>query len=238
MSNKNSDQVNNYYKGRGGYRGPYHEYDNLILSLLKPGMNLLDIGCGRTFPMAPKWLSTGANIYGVDPEANSSTVPEKTTIISGRAEKINCDDQKFDIIISRAVLEHIEKPEKVFKELHRLLKTGGKIVLLAPSKYDYISMAARLIPNRYHAKIVKATEGRDEADTFPTFYQANSYKQIKQLAYSTNLTLVKFEYLDQSPSALHFNPILYKLGCLYHFLIRSIPMFHFLKGWFLCILTK
>ena len=31
-----------YYEGRGGYRGPYHEYERLILDMLAPGRSLLD----------------------------------------------------------------------------------------------------------------------------------------------------------------------------------------------------
>ena len=55
-------------------------------------------------------------------------------------------------------------------------------MLLTSSKYDYVSVAAQLISNRFHTKVVSATEGRDEMDTFPTFYRANSRRQLGRLA--------------------------------------------------------
>jgi len=51
---KKQSTISAYYKGRQGYRGPYLEYENLVLDLLEPGMSLLDVGCGREFPMAEK----------------------------------------------------------------------------------------------------------------------------------------------------------------------------------------
>lgn len=44
------------------------------------------------------------------------------------------DDNKFDFIISNHVVEHIEDEELFFKELTRVLKSDGKIILTAP--YD------------------------------------------------------------------------------------------------------
>ena len=62
----------------------------------------------------------------------------------------------------------------MFREFNRVLKPGGRAILLTPSKYDYVSIIARFMPNRLHGKLVNATEGRAEEDTFPTHYRANS----------------------------------------------------------------
>ena len=188
--------------------------------------------------MAEKWLSTGARVCGIDPVADSSAVPEGAEVIEGGSEEMPFGDQEFDVITSCAVLEHLEKPAKVFQEFHRVLKPGGKAVLLTPSKHDYVSVAAKLMPNRFHAKVVRATEGRDEMDTFPTFYRANSQRQLVRLAANAGLKLQKFEYLDQSPYALRFCPLLYRLACRYHHVVRSIRWLNFLNGWILCVLGK
>ena len=188
--------------------------------------------------MAEKWLSTGARVCGIDPVADPSAVSKGAEVIKGGSEEMPFGDQEFDVITSCAVLEHLERPAKVFQEFYRVLKTGGRVALLTPSKYDYVSVAARLIPNRFHAKVLKATEGRDEVDTFPTFYRANSHRQLGRLAANTGLKLQKFEYLDQSPYALRFFPLLYRLACQYHHVVRSIRWLNFLNGWILCVLTK
>ncbi len=237
-TSKKQSTISAYYEGRAGYQGPYHEYESIVLDLIGHGMSLLDVGCGRAFPMAEKWLSTGARVCGIDPGADRSAVPEGVEVIEGGSEEMPFGDQKFDVITSCAVLEHLEKPAKVFQEFHRVLKPGGKAVLLTPSKHDYVSVAAKLMPNRFHAKVVRATEGRDEMDTFPTFYRANSQRQLVRLAANAGLKLQKFEYLDQSPYALRFCPLLYRLACRYHHVVRSINWLNFLNGWILCVLAR
>jgi len=230
--------VSTYYDSRDGYRGPYAEYERLIASHLQPGKSLLDIGCGRTFPMAEKWLTTGADIYGVDPVIDSGAILNGVEVVQGSAEKVPYPDEMFDLIVSCAVLEHLEKPLPIFQEFHRLLKPNGRAILLTPNKYDYVSLAARIIPNKFHGQIVHATEGREEHDTFPTFYLANSRKQISNLAQGSGFVMEKYRYLDQSPYSLRFNPFLYRIGCWYHWVVRSFKGLDFLNGWILCVLAK
>jgi SAM-dependent methyltransferase len=47
-------------------------------------------------------------------------------------EDIPREDNHYDAIINTQVLEHVPNPEKVLKELYRVLKTGGKLFLTAP----------------------------------------------------------------------------------------------------------
>ena len=230
--------ISDYYKNRGSYRGPYGEYEDKILNFLSEGKTLLDVGCGRTFPMAQKWLESDAKVFGLDPVIEPDLCLPEVNAVKGFADKVDCPDQFFDLIVSCAVLEHLENPEIVFKEFYRLLKPRGRAILLTPSKYDYVSLIAALIPNRFHGGIVEATEGRDEEDTFPTYYLANSRKQLNALASGAGFFLEDFKYLDQSPYSLKFNLALYKIGCLYHKIVRSIPPLNFLNGWILCEIGK
>ncbi|MFA5904040.1 MAG: class I SAM-dependent methyltransferase [Desulfobacula sp.] len=235
---KIKNKISEYYKKRNGYQGPLYEYESTVLSFLKQGVTLLDVGCGRTFPMAKKWLKSGANVLGVDPVGDASLVPPGSKIYKGNAEKIPLNDNEIDVVVSCAVLEHIVCPEQLFEECRRVLKPGGRIIHLTPSRYDYVSIAAQLIPNSLHGKIVKFTEGRDEMDTFPTFYRANSFKQIKALAKEAGFEIESFRYLDQSPYVLKSWPVLYRFASYYHYIVRSVPWFNFLNGWILCVLNK
>lgn len=47
-------------------------------------------------------------------------------------ESIPKDDETYDVIVNTQVLEHVEHPEKVVKELARVLKKGGRLYLTTP----------------------------------------------------------------------------------------------------------
>ena len=49
------------------------------------------------------------------------------------------EDNCFDIVFSRYVLEHVDAVQAFLKELHRILKTGGSFVFLAPNKWHYVA---------------------------------------------------------------------------------------------------
>lgn len=42
------------------------------------------------------------------------------------------DDNSLDVIVSLDVLEHVANPEKAYKEMHRVLKKCGVIVITVP----------------------------------------------------------------------------------------------------------
>ena len=50
--------------------------------------------------------------------------------------QIPFDDDTFDFIYSMSVFEHIENPDIVLKELHRITKSGGVIYLYFPGKWN------------------------------------------------------------------------------------------------------
>lgn len=49
---------------------------------------------------------------------------------------IPVEDSRFDAVIFTQVMEHLPEPAKVLKELHRILKPGGKLFFTAPLWYQ------------------------------------------------------------------------------------------------------
>ena len=47
-------------------------------------------------------------------------------------DKIAAPDNTFDAVLCNAVLEHVENPEDVMPELHRVTKPGGHLILTVP----------------------------------------------------------------------------------------------------------
>ena len=223
----------------GDQEHPYKTYENTILRLLPSNAAVLDVGCGHTAPVIGKLahhcrLALGADVTNFDPEKAHSDV----CLMSTDLHAVCLKGRSLDMVISRSVLEHIKDPETMFREVCRILKPGGHFIFLTPNLYDYASIISKLIPNRFHSAIVKATEGRDEEDTFPTFYRANTAKDITRLASASDFHVKEISLLGQYPAYLMFNPFFYLIGAAYDRIVCSFDALAFLRGWILCVLVK
>lgn len=114
-----------------------------------------------------------AQICGVDLDPR---VVDNPMLDEGRvanADGIPYEDNRFDVVFSDYVLEHLEDPLQVFREVVRVLKSGGVFLFKTPNKYHYMPTIARLTPHAFH-QYVNRLRGRAEVDTFPTRYRANT----------------------------------------------------------------
>jgi SAM-dependent methyltransferase len=48
-------------------------------------------------------------------------------------QKLTFDDNSFDLFVCLDVLEHVNHPDKVFKELYRTIKPGGTVMFTVPT---------------------------------------------------------------------------------------------------------
>jgi SAM-dependent methyltransferase len=151
---------------------------------------------------------------------------------------IGIENNSIDLAYSRSVMEHIEDAGRAFSEICRVLRPGGRYIFLTPNFWDYASLIAYVVPNRFHAKIVRWSEGRSEEDTFPTYYRANTYYSIKRMADRSGMIVSQFRYLGQYPSYLMFSSTLFGLAAKYEKFLERHPSLHCLRGWILCVLCK
>ena len=56
----------------------------------------------------------------------------ETVDICSDCYEIPLSDRSIDVILSTQMLEHLQTPERMLQEAHRLLKPGGRLILTAP----------------------------------------------------------------------------------------------------------
>jgi len=98
----------------------------------------LDVGCGHK-PYEKTFFAGAAKYIGMDYLTDRST-PD----VVGSATDIPLADASFDTVVCTEVLEHVADPLKALREMHRVLKPGGHLILTTPMywprhevPYDY-----------------------------------------------------------------------------------------------------
>ena len=158
--------------------------------------------------------------------------------IRGLSDALPLASASVDLIYCRSVLEHLSNPAQVFREVSRVLKPQGTFLALTPSQWEYSALISWMVPNRFHARIVAATEGRKEDDTFPTFYRANSERKIRGLADTCGLSVESVDWLNQYPAYLVGHSLLFRAGVAYERVTSRFHALRHLRGWLLVVLRK
>ncbi len=96
---------------------------------------ILDIGAGTgDFLLAAK--NHGWEVYGAEPNLNARKLAaEKSLQLQVDTSKF--PSHNFDVITMWHVLEHVPDLEKQIKELHRLLKPDGLLIIAVPNFRSY-----------------------------------------------------------------------------------------------------
>jgi SAM-dependent methyltransferase len=113
--------------------GFYAKYAD-TLKLPEPGARVLDVGCGVGQVVA-RLADAGFEAYGVDvSEPNierAKTFCPRCQLYDGR--KLPFPDGFFASVGALNVLEHVDEPEAFVKELVRVVRINGRIVISSPN---------------------------------------------------------------------------------------------------------
>ncbi|RTZ60737.1 MAG: SAM-dependent methyltransferase [Gammaproteobacteria bacterium] len=222
--------------------GGFTREDNSVIfytrvqGLLEKHMTVLDFGAGTNiWANSPDRIRTrlmrlqGAceTVIGVDPDPgvlNNPWLDQAICVQPG--EPLPFEDETFDMIVSFAVFEHIDDPGFVSSELDRVLKPGGWLCAWTPNKWGYVGIGARLIPNRFHAKLLATTfnskqDTRQDSDVYPVRYQLNTMNRIKKLFPSPKYR--HYSYYYNGPPSYHGERMI--LALMYKWFEMLTPAF-------------
>jgi SAM-dependent methyltransferase len=120
-------------------------------------------------------------------------------------------DGVFDIAISSHVAEHLVQPEAVFGELARVLKPGGRLLILTPNRWHYVTISSALLPHRFHLSFNRS-RGVNAHDIFPTVYRANTAARLRGLYAGAGFEVEQLYQFETEPEYLAFSLPTYAAG--------------------------
>lgn len=116
------------------------EYLEHMISYVKPQKTdtVLEVAagtciCGRSLASFVKnvtCLDMTTAMLAVGKAETAKQILLNMDFVQGDAEKLPFSDNSFDIVISRLAFHHFPTPKRCFSEMVRVLKTGGKLVVM------------------------------------------------------------------------------------------------------------
>jgi SAM-dependent methyltransferase len=205
-----------YRAMRPGWRSSGEQIEALVRSHLSAQSQVLDLGCGRGGVVELFWRDVRL-AAGLDPDVPSLAEHRAPgmAVIRGKGEHLPFVGESFDLIVCLWVLEHLDRPEVVFREVRRVLRPGGHFVFLTPNLRNPLLLANRIakaLP-QLQRRIVPRLYGRVEADTFPVRYRANTEASIRALATLCRLEIAELRVIAD-PTYLALNGLMFRASVL------------------------
>ncbi|MDQ7837664.1 MAG: class I SAM-dependent methyltransferase [Thermodesulfobacteriota bacterium] len=177
-------------------------YEDMLKKYVNDKTKWLDLGCGHQ--VLPPWrleeekrlVATCKQAVGIDYDMRS--LMQHATLknrLRGDISNLPLKNDCFTLVSANMVMEHIESPEKQFKEIYRVLNPGGVVIFHTP-RYSCSISLVRIVPDFAKIKLIKLLQGREEADVFPTHYRINTLDRIAEVAKRTGFEIVKLRMIE------------------------------------------
>ncbi|MDP2923949.1 MAG: methyltransferase domain-containing protein [Candidatus Omnitrophota bacterium] len=166
------------------------------MAMLRSGMRVLDAGCGwgRTIIGLKKYIPD-LKVTGIDITPRLINLAERivaeetdkkdTLLRVGDVQNLEFSDSFFDAVLSTRVLQYVSNPQKAINEFARVLKIGGRVIVMVPNKLNPVVFV------KYHTKSYSPFElkmwfenanlkivGFGSIGYIPTIYRSKNYTEL------------------------------------------------------------
>jgi len=115
----------------------------IISKIPKSVSSILDVGCGNGW-VAKEFLPRGKQVYSLDISITNPAIAKKLYTnekhfgITADSFHLPFNDNSFDCVIASEIIEHVYDPAGFVKELFRVVKKGGSLIITTPYKEKLI----------------------------------------------------------------------------------------------------
>jgi len=169
------------------------------------GLRVLEIGCGLGTD-GVQFAKAGADYTGVDLTDAAIELARKRFELSGLrgelrvsdAENLDFADESFDLVYSHGVLHHTPDIARAVSEIHRVLKPGGRAIVMLYHRDSYNYRVGIRILRRAGSRLLKSESGIKLVHRMTGEPIDSLREHARIVKASTNGYLSSDEFLSQS----------------------------------------
>lgn len=184
------------------------------------GLRVLDIGCGNGYVLY-QYARHGAKVTGLDLTKMAVELSRKRFAVGGMSgEFLEVDgnnlpfpDDHFDIVCSMGVLHHISNPRPIVQEMFRVLRPGGRLIVMLYHRYSWKNLVLlrlrRLFDPHYRGRTQQEALNMNDGDACPL---ALVYSRREATALFSQFSQIEFFLTQLSWRQLFMLPPFVKLA--------------------------
>ncbi len=184
----NEHRMNAAIASKGISGGPIKKMALKELSQLDLSGSLLDYGAGMGDLLKDISARFGINdLTGVDILPRPESLDQK---INWHQQDLNDEfdlNQKYEIIISTEVIEHLENPRATFRNIFRLLAPGGHAIITTPNQNSIRAISALAIGGHFAAFL---------GSSYPAHITALTKLDLQRIAEETGFEVKHYFYTN------------------------------------------
>jgi SAM-dependent methyltransferase len=154
-----------------------------IRAVLRPDMAILDVGSGRRPALALADRPPGCRYVGLDllaaelERAPAGAYDEY--VVSDICDPVEELRDRFDLVVSWQVLEHVRDTRSAIASTHRYLRPGGTFVALLSGRRSVNAVLNQVMPERAGVWLMRRLLHRHPESVFPAHYDQCSARELR-----------------------------------------------------------
>ena len=193
---------------------------------LSDGATVVDVGGGRRC-VYHHALRPGIELVATDVSADELALnPHATrTLVADVAQGLALPDASVELVVSRAVLEHVSDVRAAARSMERVLKPGGKTMHLLPGRFSLFALAARTLPFKPLLNVVHHVmpETVDQVE-FDVFYDQGTPARLRRAFEDAGFRDVRVQVTWAQPGYFETVFPAFLLYSLYECVVRTLRL--------------
>lgn len=136
---------------RGSFKRRLAVFNSILDCSVVAGQRWLDLGCGAGV-LTAELVKRGAQVVALDGsptmlEAAQHSVPQQSArFIQGNVQSLLwSEDAAFDGVLCSSVIEYVDDPNQLLREISRILKDGGSLIISMPPQRSLLRILQKIV---------------------------------------------------------------------------------------------